>query len=127
MLIVDYIVDTRDHHGANIEVLTNLTESRLAPIYDTGYSLFSPVNPISNYGLKYIEYEGPNNNFLISLFWSDVLYKLKGEITLPAVNPNDLYFDDLAKYFDEDITDLLNICKNVIIGRYEYARSILCS
>lgn len=47
IILVDYLVDNRDRHGANIEVLYNkVTDSyRLAPIFDNGLSLlFSCTN-----------------------------------------------------------------------------------
>lgn len=38
MLLFDFIIDNRDRHGANIELLVS-DSIRLAPIYDTGYSI----------------------------------------------------------------------------------------
>ncbi len=41
IILVDYLIDNRDRHGANIEVLYNKTKGsyRLAPIFDNGLSL----------------------------------------------------------------------------------------
>ena len=57
MIIVDYIICNRDRHGANIEVLYNKNTKtyRLAPLYDHGLSLLSPMykdSDIRNYDIK---------------------------------------------------------------------------
>ncbi len=45
IIIIDYLIMNRDRHGANIEVLYNskTKKYRLAPIFDHGLSLLSPV------------------------------------------------------------------------------------
>lgn len=44
MVLVDYLMANRDRHSSNIEVLTrDNTNFRLAPIFDTGFSLLAPM------------------------------------------------------------------------------------
>lgn len=38
MLVVDYLIQNRDRHGANIEVLRNGKNMRIAPLFDHGLS-----------------------------------------------------------------------------------------
>ena len=59
MIVFDYIILNRDRHGANIEILYNKLNGniRLAPIFDNGLSLLSPVykeEDIKNYDI-YLE------------------------------------------------------------------------
>lgn len=44
MMLVDYLVANRDRHSSNIEVLVARDGSRrLAPVFDTGFSLLAPL------------------------------------------------------------------------------------
>lgn len=45
LIIFDYIIGNRDRHGANIEILLNKKTKRirLAPFFDNGLSLLSPI------------------------------------------------------------------------------------
>ncbi|WP_455137790.1 hypothetical protein [Thermophilibacter sp.] len=43
VMLVDYLMANRDRHSSNIEVLVDRRgEARLAPLFDTGLSLFAP-------------------------------------------------------------------------------------
>lgn len=129
LLLFDYIVDNRDRHGANIELLiSNSGSIRLAPIYDTVYSLLSPMS----YDLERMKafsplHNGPVNNFLISMYWDDVLDYIRGEIRVPHVNFNELTLDDLLPCFKEHGKPILKCCKIMIERRYNHAKEILNS
>ena len=123
MLLLDYIIDNRDRHAANIEILYNNGNLRLAPIFDCGSSLLAPqqynTELIKNFDYMH---NGPVNNCLISVYWHDVLCELQNQITVPFVNLDDLFISDLKcavdKYIIEKELDMIKC-------RYDYARRIL--
>ena len=128
MLLVDYILDNRDRHGANIELLTKGDSFRLAPVYDTGYSLLSPLNyDVDKFKDFNPLHNGPVNNFLISRYWEDVLCNLKGNVVVPTLNAEDLDLSDLQYCFRENGEVILKYFKSMIMRRYKYAKDFLCA
>lgn len=127
MLLFDYIVDNRDRHGANIELLVSDT-IRLAPIYDTGYSLLSPLQyDIEKFSKFSPLHDGPVNNFLISRYWSDVLKGLRGHIKVPDVDIKKLDIRYLSSCFKQQGDIILKYSHAMIVGRFEHAKEILNS
>ena len=123
MLLLDYIIDNRDRHAANIEILYNNGNLRLAPIFDCGSSLLAP----QQYNMELIKnfdymHNGPVNNCLISVYWNDVLCKLKNQITVPFIDLDELFISDLKYAVDEYIVDKE---LDMIKCRYDYARRTL--
>lgn len=127
MILFDYIVDNRDRHGANIELLLSDTV-RLSPIYDVGYCLLSPMQyDIEKFSKFSPLHDGPVNNFLISMFWQDVLVGLKGYIKVPEVDYKKLNFDYLEPCFVKHGEVILKYSRAMIIGRIKHAKEILNS
>lgn len=129
MLCIDYLVDNRDRHGANIELLMKGTDVFLAPIYDMGSSLLAPAQ----YDKDRIEclnylHDGPVNNYLISIMWCDVLQELKSiGYRIPSVDVSKLEYRDLYCAFGEEYTFILDKEIEMIKERYTYAKKVLNS
>ena len=125
MLLIDYIIDNRDRHGANIELLVNTKGIRLAPIYDCGFSLLSTSLYDINKMKKFKPlHDGPVNNFLISMFWEDVIRELSKHYKVPIVDIDELFLDDLIPCFKENGELILCAMKNMISRRYNYVKEI---
>lgn len=124
MLFLDYLIDNRDRHGANIELLIS-DAVQLAPIFDCGCSLVLPMlydkdklrafNPL---------HDGPINNFLISSSWEDVLHELFTDYELPVPVIDELYLDDLGRCFSHDGKAILASMKSMIERRYRHAKEV---
>lgn len=128
MLLTDYIVNNRDRHGANIELLISDSGIRLAPIYDAGSSLLAPLQydkqRIKVYNMLS---DGPVNNYLISIIWEDVLDTLKCyHIKVPNINFSLLRYSDLYDAFGED-RYILDKEVEMIKVRYNHAKEVLNS
>lgn len=126
MLFFDYIIDNRDRHGANIELLYNGETYRLSPIFDCGSSLLAPCQYETNriLGFDYL-HDGPVNNFFVSVFWDDVLEKLKSlGFRVPDVDIKSVYYNDLYAGF-EGADCILDKEIEMIFRRYAYAKEIL--
>lgn len=131
LIFFDYIIDNRDRHGANIELLVEEGSGRvrLAPIFDCGSSLLAPCqyNKTIIEGFSYL-HDGPVNNFLISLWWGDVLEELKNVgFVVPTVDIDGLVFEDLKAGLKEGYGYILNKEVEMIKTRYEHAKKIFNS
>lgn len=128
MVLIDYIINNRDRHGANIELLLSANGERLSPIYDCGSSLLAQLQ----YNRERIEYynvlsDGPVNNYLISIMWEDVLNTLKlYGVKVPIVDLGKLKYDDLYCAFGSD-SYILDKEITMIKERYNHAKEILNS
>ena len=128
MVLIDYIINNRDRHGANIELLLSMNEERLSPIYDCGSSLLAPLQ----YNKERIESydvlsDGPVNNYLVAIMWEDVLNTLKlYGVEVPIVDLGNLKYSDLYCAFGSD-TYILDKEIIMIKERYNYAKEILNS
>lgn len=127
MLFLDYLIDNRDRHGANVELLMSSSGVRLAPIYDCGSSLLAPLQ--YNEGrLDSFDYlhDGPVNNFLISMWWSEVLAELRSlYYNIPMVALDDLVYEDLYKGFRRGYEYVLDMEVDMLKRRYAYAKGVL--
>lgn len=126
MLFLDYLIDNRDRHGANIELLSSKNGVRLAPIYDCGSSLLAPLQyneeRLSSFDFLH---DGPVNNFLISMWWSDVLAELKSlYYTIPIVDLDALVYSDLYVGFKDGYQYILDKEVEMIKRRYAHAKKI---
>lgn len=74
MFILDYLICNRDRHGANIEVLQENDQYRLAPLFDNGlsfmFSCYKNGEEMEKY--DYLK-DGPVNNFIGSMQLSENL------------------------------------------------------
>lgn len=128
MILIDYIINNRDRHGANIELLLSKDGERLSPIYDCGSSLLAPLQ----YNREQIESynvlsDGPVNNYLIAIMWEDVLNTLKlYGVKVPIVDLGKLRYSDLYCAFGSDVY-ILDKEIVMIKERYNHAKEILNS
>lgn len=128
MILIDYLINNRDRHGANIELLLSGDGERLSPIYDCGSSLLAPLQ----YNKERIEsYDilsnGPVNNYLISIMWEDVLNTLKlYGVKVPIIDLGQLQYSDLYCAFGSD-SYILDKEIAVIKERYNHAKEVLNS
>lgn len=123
VILVDFLINNRDRHGANIEVLynTKTKEYRLAPLFDHGLSFLSPTyldEDINNFDVKKI-YRA--NSYIGS---SD----LKKNLELIPMDkiPNlsldyDYIFGDLYQYINNCYLDK---AKEMLKERVDYIESI---
>ena len=117
MIIIDFLINNKDRHGANIEILINnkTNAMRLAPFFDQGLSFLSPL-----YKKEDIESFDPNiikktNSYIGT---SDLLLNLKmvPREMLPNVKLDYGYiFNDLYELIDNDY---LNKCKLLLMNRW---------
>lgn len=128
MILIDYLINNRDRHGANIELLLSENGERLSPIYDCGSSLLAPLQ----YNKERIEFynvlsDGPVNNYLISIVWEDVLNTLKlYGVKVPIIDLGQLQYSDLYCAFGSD-SYILDKEITMIKERYNHAKEILNS
>ena len=64
MLVLDYLIFNRDRHGANVEVLYNNGQYRLAPLFDHGLSFMCSCETESDFEGFDIMKTGPVNNYI---------------------------------------------------------------
>ncbi len=131
MLFFDYLIDNRDRHGSNIELLYRVGTGcmRLAPIYDCGSSLLAPMqyNKSRIDSFEYL-HDGPVNNFLVSVMWHDVLDKLKSVgFIVPNVDLSELYYTDLYRAFPSGYEFILDKEIEMIRRRYYHVKKIFNS
>lgn len=132
IILVDYLIDNRDRHGANIEVLHNKTTGsyRLAPIFDNGLSLlFSCTNEdmIKEYDvtkkIKAQSYFGNNdlekNLLLIRQNKMKIINKLSKE-------DKEYIFKDLDGIISKNHQDKIWRLINKRIESYGYIRNQRC-
>lgn len=128
MILIDYIINNRDRHGANIELLLSANGERLSPIYDCGSSLLAPLQynkeRIDSYDILS---DGPVNNYLISIMWEDVLNTLKSYgVKVPIIDLGQLQYSDLYCAFGSD-SYILDKEIVMIKERYTHAKEVLNS
>lgn len=128
MILIDYIINNRDRHGANIELLLSANGERLSPIYDCGSSLLAPLQynkeRIDSYDILS---DGPVNNYLISIMWKDVLNVLKSYgVKVPVIDLGQLQYSDLYCAFGSD-SYILDKEIVMIKERYTHAKEVLNS
>lgn len=123
-ILLDYIIDNRDRHGANLEILVHQDSNRLAPIFDCGSSLLAPCQyDMDRVAGFHLLHNGPINNFLISPMWNDVLETLKAyDVRVKDIDWNQLDYKDLYQALDKEILDREMI---MIKERYDHAKKIL--
>lgn len=128
MILIDYIINNRDRHGVNIELLLSANGERLSPIYDCGSSLLAPLQynkeRIDSYDILS---DGPVNNYLISIMWKDVLNVLKSYgVKVPVIDLGQLQYSDLYCAFGND-SYILDKEIVMIKERYNHAKEVLNS
>ncbi len=125
MMLIDYVINNRDRHGANIELLcTPNGNVRVAPVFDCGSSLVAPlfydIETIRNYNVLQ---NNPVNNFILSMFYDDIIPYLNigGKLD---VDLSTLQLSDLSCAFKHDGDIILDAMKNMVIKRWEHAKNI---
>lgn len=123
MIIIDFLINNRDRHGANIELIYNnkTKKLRFAPLYDQGLSFLSPYYKKEDI-LKYNPKEEKKANSYIGS--SDLKNNLNyvPKEYLPNIKLDyDYVFKDL-----EDIVDniYLTKAKELLIDRWEKLEDI---
>lgn len=123
IVLIDFLINNKDRHGANIEVLHNskTNEYRLAPLFDHGLSFLSP---------KYLDDD-------IKKFDTKKIYRSNSYVGTSDLKKNlelipiekisslnldyDYIFGDLYDYINNDY---LNKAKEMLKERVDYIESI---
>jgi hypothetical protein len=128
MIAVDYIIQNRDRHGANIEVLRNVRAHtlRLAPMFDHGLSLlFSCRSDKEALGFDVME-DRKCQNFIGSQSCLEnlALIKGKGKLFQNTLKKSDqaLIFKDLDGILSETFIEKI---REMIYTRYKKLHEIL--
>lgn len=129
MLFLDYIVHNRDRHGANVEVLCSREGVRLSPIYDCGSSLLAPLQYNTERILQYdLLSNGPVNNYLVSVYWDDVICKLKEDnYNVPELELSKLVVEDIVCGILQGRDIIMQKQLEMIERRYLHAKEVLNS
>ncbi len=123
IILIDFLINNRDRHGANIEVLFNqkTKEYRLAPLFDHGLSFLSPSyldDDIKGFDVKKI-YRA--NSFIGT---SDLKKNLEliPDNKIPRLDLDyDYIFNDLYDYINNDYLDK---AKEMLMERVDYIEGI---
>lgn len=124
MIIIDFLINNKDRHGANIEIVYNnkTKKYRLAPLFDQGLSFLSPYYKESDI-LKYNPKEEKKaNSYIGSSDLKSNLINIVPKEYLPNINMDyDYIFKDL-----EDIVDktYLSKAKELLKDRWEKLENI---
>ena len=130
LFLFDYLIISRDRHDSNIEVLTDGTNWRFAPLYDNGVSLLAPIN----LGLEKDVFRDHVNRFnpladvvVNNFIGSKSLQKNLENIKNP-VRVNRLTKEDKSRLFYEMNSHLPRFYKDkiweIICLRYSYLRKV---
>ncbi|MBO5542820.1 MAG: hypothetical protein J5936_05205 [Acholeplasmatales bacterium] len=123
MILIDFLINNRDRHGANIEVLHNsrTNEYRLAPLFDHGLSFLSPKyldEDIKEFDAKKV-YRA--NSYIGTSDLTKNLDLIPIE-KIPVLNLDyDYIFKDLYEYINNDYLDK---AKEMLKERVDYIESI---
>ena len=117
MFIVDFLINNKDRHGANIEILFDKKKKtyRLAPLFDQGLSFLSPAYKdydIKEYNVKEIKRA---NTYIGS---SDLEENLK--LVPIEMLPTALDIDYVFEEFSDFLNPLyLSKCKELLMDRWD--------
>ena len=97
----DYLICTRDRHGANIEVLEKKGLYRMAPVFDNGLSLLFSCYQDGRAMESFDRHkDGPVNNYVGTMSLAENLRKVPGEMiaeTVKADFSEAVIFKDMEK------------------------------
>ena len=123
MIIIDFLINNKDRHGANFEILINnkTKKMRLAPFFDQGLSFLSPT-----YKKEDIELYDPNKIYKANSYigTSDLLANLNivPKEMLPSIKLDyDHIFADLYEIIDNNY---LNKCKLLLKNRWDILENL---
>lgn len=123
MLFADFLIISRDRHGANIEVLSSENgEIRLSPLFDNGICLTAPYFSDERRMLANIDIlDYSVNNFFGTPSLTDNLKYMTAPVAVNALTAKKL--NNILKKFKGVLTDShLSILERMIARRYEYAK-----
>jgi hypothetical protein len=122
LLLVDFIIASRDRHGANIELLKDTQGTlRIAPIFDNGVSLTSPYYTESD--LERFDWKGDivGNNFLGTQSLRENLKYITNPVTVNAVDESTI--NAILNDFEGVLSAKhLQTIKEMLLWRYDYAK-----
>jgi hypothetical protein len=122
LLLVDYIIASRDRHGANIELLKDLHGNlRVAPIFDNGVSLTQPYYTEAD--LERFDWKADitANNFLGTQNLRENLKYITNPVVVNAVDDNRI--TDILKDFKNILSEKhIETIKEMLLWRYDYAK-----
>lgn len=126
MFLLDFLIVNRDRHGANLEVLANNNQMKLAPIFDNGLSLLSPYALRKDQIKKFDNLcDIPVNNFIGSKSLFDNL-KLIKKIDIDMLNESDK--DELIGGLEEAVEEeYLEKSWDIIWNRWRYYNDNFCN
>lgn len=122
MLLADFIFINRDRHGANTEVIKSGGRHRLAPMFDTGFSLErAPDSMLANQIDLDVMYDYRTNNFIGSESLFDNLELISEPVEVSPLT-EERVAAVVSRFSDSLSEKHIKIDIEMIWERYKYAR-----
>ena len=122
LLLVDFIIASRDRHGANIELLKDSKSNlRIAPIFDNGVSLTSPYYTEAD--LERFDWKSDiaGNNFLGTQSLRENLKYITSPVIVNTVDESAI--NSVLNDFEGVLSAKhLQTIKEMLLWRYDYAK-----